>query len=129
MMGHWNEPFVLRPAPDKVDPMDGSTADVRVCSVNMCLLPGGWSFSGSWLFDGDDKKEERINMLLVMLEDYDVLLLNEMWGCTWSSFHTRFFRRATESGFYVCATQVLAFLVSCTQFCSVGACQQGRTEN
>jgi len=95
-------PFILKPS----NPAATAGASMRVVSLNMCLLPGGLSFSGSWLFDGDDRKEERIRMLLATLDDCDVLLLNEMWGCWWSSYHTSFFRQAKERGFYVCASPV-----------------------
>ena len=49
---------------------------------------------------------ERIDMLLKLLDDYDVILLNELWGCWWSSFHTLFFRHAVNRGFFVCGTPV-----------------------
>jgi len=103
-------PFVLQPAPGApAAPLEEHDRDgtMRLLVLNMCLLPGGLSFSGSWLIDGNDKKDERIDMLLANLDHYDVMLLNEMWGCWWSSFHTRFFQLATERGFYVCASPVL----------------------
>ena len=46
----------------------------------MCLLPAGVNFSGSYLFDGDDRKAERLLKLEAMLDDFDIVLLNEMWG-------------------------------------------------
>ena len=93
----WTEPTILTP---KKGLRAGATSaeSFRVCTINMCLLPGGFSFAGSWLFDGDDKKSERIDMLLAILDDYDVIMLNEMWGCWWSSYHTDFFERASERG-------------------------------
>lgn len=112
-------PIVLAPAPGTATTADGSQADLRVAALNMCLLPGGWSFSGRYLLDGDDKKEERIERLLAMMEDYDVLLLNEMWGCWWSSLHTRFFQRATERGFYVCYSRVGASTPPLAHACSM----------
>ena len=96
-------PFILKPSKPATETAGTS---MRVVSLNMCLLPGGLSFSGCWLVDGDDRKEERIRMLLDKLDDCDVLLLNEMWGCWWSSYHTSFFRQAVERGFYVCASPV-----------------------
>ena len=101
----WTEPTILTP---KKGLRAGATSaeSFRVCTINMCLLPGGFSFAGSWLFDGDDKKSERIDMLLAILDDYDVIMLNEMWGCWWSSYHPDFFERASERGFYVCSSRV-----------------------
>ena len=110
---------MLAPAPGTATTADGSQADLRVAALNMCLLPGGWSFSGRYLLDGDDKKEERIERLLAMMEDYDVLLLNELWGCWWSSLHTRFFQRATERGFYVCYSRVGASTPPLAHACSM----------
>jgi hypothetical protein len=95
-------PVILKPS----KPAPAAATTMRVISLNMCLLPGGLSFSGSWLFDGNDKKEQRLAMLLEKLDECDVLLLNELWGCWWSSYHTSFFRRAVERGFYVCVSPV-----------------------
>jgi len=117
----WTEPVILNPKGRRAG--GTSSASMRVCALNMCLLPGGFSFSGSWLFDGDDKKRERIDMLLAILDDYDVVMLNEMWGCWWSSYHTDFFERASERGFYVCSSPVrrlsrcLSQHVSAPTFC------------
>lgn len=99
-----DEPFTLRPA---AAPAQDRRSTMRVLSLNMCLLqlPGGLSFSSTW----NDKKDERIDMLLGTLEKYDVLLINQMWGCWWSAHHTRFFQLATERGFYVCASPVRYF--------------------
>lgn len=51
---------------------------LRVLALNMCLLPGGLNFSGSFLVDGDDRKAERLGMLVDLIEDYDIVLLNEV---------------------------------------------------
>jgi hypothetical protein len=61
-------PVILKPS--KPAPAAVSTT-MRVISLNMCLLPGGLSFSGSWLFDGDDRKEQRLAMLLEKLDECD----------------------------------------------------------
>ena len=53
---------------------------LRVLALNMCLLPAGINFSGSFLVDGDDRKVERLGMLLDLIEDYDIVLLNEVDG-------------------------------------------------
>jgi hypothetical protein len=100
-------PFILSPATGMaVNAMANAGDSLRAAAINMCLLPGGLAFSGSWLLDGDDKKKERIDKLLKLMDDYDVVLLNELWGCWWSSFHTHFYQRAIERGFYVCASPV-----------------------
>ena len=117
-MQSWREPFILNPTSRNSEVYKGA-ASLRVCALNMCLLPGGVSFSGSWLFDGDDKKKERIDMLLSFLDDYDVILLNEMWGCWWSSYHLDFFKGAADRGFYICATPVV-FIVGHADSCRVG---------
>jgi ABC-type siderophore export system fused ATPase/permease subunit len=36
------------------------------------------NFSGSFLVDGNDRKRERLAMLLQLIEDYDIVLLNEV---------------------------------------------------
>ena len=51
---------------------------LRVLALNMCLLPAGFNFSGSFLVDGDDRKAERLGMLVDLIEDYDIVLLNEV---------------------------------------------------
>lgn len=99
------DPFILHPA-TKTACATAQISKLRVVAINMCLLPGGLSFSGSWLIDGNDRKMERIDMLLKLLDDYDVILLNELWGCWWSSFHTLFLRHAVDRGFFVCGTPV-----------------------
>ena len=50
---------------------------LRVLALNMCLLPAGINFSGSFLVDGDDRKVERIGMLSDLIDGFDIVLLNE----------------------------------------------------
>ena len=106
------EPFIIQPSSTAARAAVelGARSTMRVVSLNMCLLPGALSFSGSWFFDGDDKKSQRVDMLIEYLDECDVLLLNEMWGCWWSSYHETFFRRAVERGFHICASPVGPFL-------------------
>lgn len=100
-------PFILSPTTGMAaTAVAGAGGTLRAVAINMCLLPGGLAFSGSWLLDGDDKKKERIDKLLKHMDDYDIVLLNELWGCWWSSFHTHFYQRAIERGFHVCASPV-----------------------
>jgi len=66
-----------------------------------CLLPSGINFSGTFLLDGNDRKTERLGMLVQLIEDYDIILLNEMWGCSWSSHHSNFIAKARTKGFNV----------------------------
>jgi len=51
---------------------------VRIMAVNMCLLPAGINFSGRFLLDGNDRKEERLAALAALLDDYDIVLINEL---------------------------------------------------
>eukprot|EP00960_Hanusia_phi_P057568 763601-Hanusia_phi.AAC.5 len=83
-----------------------SNHEVRILSLNVCLLPGGMTFSGKWLFDGNDRKEDRSEKLMALVRNYDIVLLNELWGCWWSSYHTRFTRQAVEAGYHVVTTPV-----------------------
>ena len=55
---------------------------LRVLALNMCLLPAGINFSGSFLVDGDDRKVERIGMLSDLIDDFDIVLLNEASDAT-----------------------------------------------
>jgi len=77
---------------------------VKIFSINMCLLPAGVNFSGSYLFDGDDRKAERLQKLESMLDDYDIVLLNEMWGSAFegaTSSRCKFLFNASKKGFNV----------------------------
>ena len=40
-------------------------------------------------------------MLLDLIEEYDVVLLNEIWGSKWSSYHSDFIEKARNKGFNV----------------------------
>ena len=40
-------------------------------------------------------------MLLDLIEEYDVVLLNEIWGSKWSSYHSDFMEKARNKGFNV----------------------------
>jgi endonuclease/exonuclease/phosphatase family metal-dependent hydrolase len=74
---------------------------VRLLALNMCLLPAGINFSGKYLCDGDDRKAERLGKLLQLMDNYDIVLLNELWGSPWSGHHGRFTAAAGRMGFNV----------------------------
>ena len=78
-----------------------SEGKVRVLCLNICLLPAGINFSGKHLCDGDDRKAERLGKLLALIDDFDIVLLNELWGSPWSGHHARFTQEATAKGFHV----------------------------
>ena len=52
-----------------------------VCIRARCLLPAGLNFSGAYLLDGDDRKHERLVMLVELMQDFDIVLLNEVCVC------------------------------------------------
>jgi endonuclease/exonuclease/phosphatase family metal-dependent hydrolase len=79
----------------------GSGGRVRILSLNICLLPAGINFSGKCLCDGNDRKAERLRKLADLLDDFDIVLLNEMWGSPWSGHHGRFTATALAKGFNV----------------------------
>jgi hypothetical protein len=56
-------------------------ACVCVCIRARCLLPAGLNFSGAYLLDGDDRKHERLVMLVELMQDFDIVLLNEVCVC------------------------------------------------
>jgi len=74
---------------------------VRIMAVNMCLLPAGINFSGRFLLDGNDRKEERLAALAALLDDYDIVLINELWGSIWSGHHRKFLSAASCKGFNI----------------------------
>jgi len=74
---------------------------VRIMAVNMCLLPAGINFSGRFLLDGNDRKEERLAALAALLDDYDIVLINELWGSIWSDHHKKFLSAASCKGFNI----------------------------
>jgi endonuclease/exonuclease/phosphatase family metal-dependent hydrolase len=92
-------PVVAR-APQR-QPRAQSGGRVRILSLNMCLLPAGINFSGRCLCDGDDRKGARLSKLEDLIDEFDIVLLNELWGSPWSSHHARFTATALSKGFDV----------------------------
>lgn len=82
-------------------PRTESGGKIRILSLNICLLPAGINFSGKCLCDGDDRKAERLGKLEALLDDFDIVLLNELWGSSWSGHHDRFTAAALCKGFDV----------------------------
>lgn len=82
-------------------PRTESGGKIRILSLNICLLPAGINFSGKCLCDGDDRKAERLGKLEALLDDFDIVLLNELWGSSWSGHHDRFTATALCKGFDV----------------------------
>ena len=81
-----------------------------------CLLPAGLNFSGAYLLDGDDRKHERLGMLVELMQDFDIVLLNEVWACKWSlSTHRNFIGQAIKLGFNVVRT------ISCAGFATASS--------
>ncbi len=78
-----------------------SSSQIRILSLNMCLLPAGINFSGKCLCDGDDRKAERLGKLVNLIDDFDIVLLNELWGSPWSGHHGKFTSEAVGKGFNV----------------------------
>ena len=74
---------------------------VRILALNICLLPAGINFSGKCLCDGNDQKARRLRQLADLLDDFDIVLLNELWGSPWSGHHGRFTETALQKGFNV----------------------------
>jgi len=92
---------VVANAPRQQLRMNVDSGKVRILALNICLLPAGVNFSGKWLCDGDDKKAERLAQLEKLLDDFDIVLLNELWGSPWSGHHARFTGAALAKGFNV----------------------------
>ena len=54
------------------------TWQALVSIPDRCLLPAGLNFSGAYLLDGNDRKSERLGMLIELMDDFDIVLLNEV---------------------------------------------------
>jgi endonuclease/exonuclease/phosphatase family metal-dependent hydrolase len=74
---------------------------VRLLALNICLLPAGLNFSSKYCCDGNDRKAERLGKLLQLMDDFDIVLLNELWGSPLSYHHGRFTAAARRKGFNV----------------------------
>lgn len=79
---------------------------LKLLSLNACVLAPGLGFTS------DDRKDARLAAILGMAADYDVVLLQEVWGARWSSRHTNFYAAALKLGFDVVHTSAGLFLDS-----------------
>jgi len=79
---------------------------LKILSLNACVLASGLGFTS------DDRKDARLAAILDMAADYDVVLLQEVWGARWSSRHTEFYAAALQLGFDVVHTSAGLFLDS-----------------
>lgn len=84
-------------------PIHGTTSEspeTRVMSLNACVLTAGFTFS----LDGKDMKDSRLDYIIDLSQDYDVIVLQEVWGCRWTRRHVKFYDRARAAGFNVIHT-------------------------
>ena len=91
-----------RPDPDSSPPQPEpeSPAAIRMLSLNACVLAAGVTFSR----DGKDMKDERLECILNWAQEYDVTVLQEVWGSWWTKRHTTFYERANAAGLHVVHT-------------------------
>ena len=82
-----------------------NSTQLRLLSLNACILVKGAGFAAT----GDDRKEERLRDFVDMLKDYDIVLLQEVWGCWWWEL-TSFYEACRQAGWYVVYSRVGLFM-------------------